>query len=185
MLHYLKRITLANMASLIISCSTAVMSIELLSVRTWNPPKYCISVLVLYNTYNCVLVNTACALCSCYILDEADLSQFIHVYIYKMIILLLLIAFQSLSVNIALASPLLSRFDLVLVLLDTQNHDWDRVVSSYILQGKLPGDVEDDKRSAIWSMNRMQTYISLIKTLNPELTPGATRYQMYNFQCLQ
>jgi len=102
-----------------------------------------------------------------------------------MIRLLLLIVFQSLSVNIALASPLLSRFDLVLVLLDTQNHDWDRVVSSYILQGKLPGDVEDDKRSAIWSMNRMQTYISLIKTLNPELTPGATRYQMYNFQCLQ
>ena len=81
MLRYLKRITLANMASLIISCSTAVMSIELLSVRTWYPPKYCISVLVLYNTYNCVLVNTACALCSCYILDEADLSQFIHVYI--------------------------------------------------------------------------------------------------------
>jgi DNA helicase MCM9 len=36
-------------------------------------------------------------------------------------------------VNTTLSGPLLSRFDIVLVLLDGQNPEWDKIVASHIL----------------------------------------------------
>lgn len=81
---------------------------------------------------------------------------------------------QALNVNIALASPLLSRFDIIVVLVDTQNEGWDRIVSDYILTGKHPAeDVSRTKR--LWNVEKMQAYISVAKKLKPSLTPAASR----------
>ncbi|KAL2306526.1 hypothetical protein Nmel_004454, partial [Mimus melanotis] len=73
---------------------------------------------------------------------------------------------ESVSVNIALGSPLLSRFDLVLVLLDTKNEEWDHIISSFILENKgCPS-----KSEKLWSMERMKTYFCLIKSIQPKLS---------------
>ncbi|KAG0076813.1 protein phosphatase 2A regulatory subunit cdc55 [Linnemannia elongata] len=47
---------------------------------------------------------------------------------------------ESVSINIALGSPLLSRFDIVLVLMDTGNPNWDQKISSYILDTRMRMD---------------------------------------------
>ncbi|NWQ75953.1 MCM9 helicase, partial [Columbina picui] len=85
---------------------------------------------------------------------------------------------ESVSVNIALGSPLLSRFDLVLVLLDTKNEEWDRIISSFILQNKgFPS-----KSEKLWSMEKMKTYFCLIKSIQPKLSDESNLILMRYYQ---
>ncbi|XP_056422410.1 DNA helicase MCM9 isoform X2 [Hyla sarda] len=85
---------------------------------------------------------------------------------------------ESISVNVALASPLLSRFDLVLVLLDTKNEDWDRIISSFILENK--GNLR--KSDKLWSMEKMKTYFCLIKNLQPKISEEANMILIRYYQ---
>ncbi|CAL8317131.1 unnamed protein product [Merluccius merluccius] len=76
---------------------------------------------------------------------------------------------EPVSVNIALASPLLSRFDLVLILLDTKNPEWDRIISSFVLEEKgVPRE-----SSSLWSMEKMKAYFCVIKRLQPQVSDEA------------
>ncbi|XP_010488887.1 PREDICTED: probable DNA helicase MCM9 isoform X2 [Camelina sativa] len=71
---------------------------------------------------------------------------------------------QSLSVNTALSGPLLSRFDIVLVLLDTKNPEWDAVVSSHILaEVQIEEDRYVDDLTTIWPLPVLQRYIQFVK----------------------
>ncbi|XP_051031469.1 DNA helicase MCM9 [Phodopus roborovskii] len=85
---------------------------------------------------------------------------------------------ESVSVNIALGSPLLSRFDLILVLLDTRNEDWDRIISSFILENKgYPSKSEN-----LWSMEKMKTYFCLIRNLQPTLSDVSNQVLLRYYQ---
>ncbi|KAM3967013.1 LOW QUALITY PROTEIN: uncharacterized protein ACR2FA_011898 [Aphomia sociella] len=75
---------------------------------------------------------------------------------------------QPLSVNVSLGTPLLSRFDLIFILLDSKNKSWDKLVSSYILFGG--SNAVDKKR---WSLEKLQMYISLVGPRYAKMTKSA------------
>uniref|UniRef100_A0A6N2KTY2 DNA helicase n=1 Tax=Salix viminalis TaxID=40686 RepID=A0A6N2KTY2_SALVM len=84
---------------------------------------------------------------------------------------------QSLSVNTALSGPLLSRFDIVLVLLDTKNPEWDAVVSSHILnEGESNKEDHDEDLGNIWTFAMLRRYIHFVKGyFRPVLTKEAEK----------
>nr|XP_039262957.1 DNA helicase MCM9-like isoform X1 [Styela clava] len=89
---------------------------------------------------------------------------------------------SSIDLNVAIASPLLSRFDIVLVLLDGKNERWDSVVADYVLTGK---DVTNNNqgRQRLWSMEQMQAYFCVVKQINPVLSPSANRILSEYYRC--
>ncbi|CAG7827610.1 unnamed protein product [Allacma fusca] len=90
---------------------------------------------------------------------------------------------QSLSLNVALASPLLSRFDVLLVLRDAQNPAWDSVVSDFILRGK---DVFNRTATSenLWDLDTLQAYFVLSKDIKPKMSRSANEVlsTYYEFQ---
>ncbi|XP_031340203.1 DNA helicase MCM9-like isoform X2 [Photinus pyralis] len=75
---------------------------------------------------------------------------------------------QSLSLNLAIPSPLLSRFDIVLMLKDTYREEWDRAIAKHVLDEKFTDSPDSD--TSLWSMEMLQQYFVMIKTINPVLT---------------
>ncbi|KAF7274539.1 hypothetical protein GWI33_012809 [Rhynchophorus ferrugineus] len=86
---------------------------------------------------------------------------------------------QPLSMNVAMSGPLLSRFDLVLLLRDVVNEENDRALADFLLNHSINSTDE----SITWSLEKLQAYFSLIRKSRPKLTSQAetilsTYYQM-------
>ena len=80
-----------------------------------------------------------------------------------------------LTVNISIASPLLSRFDLVFLLLDTKDERWDDLVATYILAGRdLPEELSNIGECH-WDLEKLRAYFEYCKRLKPELSDDASR----------
>ncbi|XP_049871146.1 DNA helicase MCM9 [Pectinophora gossypiella] len=76
---------------------------------------------------------------------------------------------QPLSANVSLGTPLLSRFDLIFILLDSKNKTWDKLVSSYILFG----DSNSTESKKQWTIEKLQMYIGLVGPRCTEITKSA------------
>lgn len=81
---------------------------------------------------------------------------------------------ESMPITVGIASPLLSRFDVILTLLDQHNEEWDRQLSSFILNGYQASC--DRGGEDIWSTERLRQYLYYTKTnLRPRLSKGALK----------
>ena len=78
----------------------------------------------------------------------------------------------SLSDNTAIKSPLLSRFDLVLTLLDAHSLAWDKLVSAKLLDGPPAGRA---KRADVWSTKKLHLYFQHVQSLKPVLSSRAEK----------
>jgi DNA helicase MCM9 len=88
---------------------------------------------------------------------------------------------SALPITVGIASPLLSRFDVVLTLLDQRNEDWDRQLSSFILNGYKDASSSGKSGNAAsdaeaWPVVKLQQYVAYIKSnIKPRLSHQAQR----------
>lgn len=76
------------------------------------------------------------------------------------------------NINAGLATPLLTRFDLIMILADRKDSAWDEIVAEHILNQNATVTSET---ATMWSFEVMKSYFSLVKNLKPVLTNEANQ----------
>lgn len=70
---------------------------------------------------------------------------------------------ETISSNTAIASPLLSRFDLILVMLDRRSKEWDQRLSTAIIEAACGGICAAQKSATLWDHDMLRVYIAQTK----------------------
>lgn len=94
---------------------------------------------------------------------------------------------RTISSNSALGSPLLSRFDLILILLDGKRGgpSWDSELCDRLLGVKVSNQFKDNE---LWDFNELKMYVNYIRNrINPKMSPIAeevvSKYYQLQRQC--
>ncbi|KAI6187141.1 DNA replication licensing factor MCM6 [Aphelenchoides besseyi] len=81
---------------------------------------------------------------------------------------------KTLSHNLSLSAPILSRFDLFFVLIDEVNKVVDYAIARRILDNNLIGSTEDvARKQQKYTVEEIRTYIMLARCFKPKLSDGA------------
>lgn len=80
------------------------------------------------------------------------------------------------SINIGIATPLLSRFDLVFILRDERIPEWDDAIADHLLAQVTTGysELGIGRDSELWSTQKLQAHFAAISQVQPKLTPIAS-----------
>lgn len=84
--------------------------------------------------------------------------------------------YKEAEINIGISSPLLSRFDLIFILMDTQNLERDESVSSFLLNAELQEPEKRDNGTLKWDLQKLQQYIQYTKLkFEPDISEAANQ----------
>lgn len=79
------------------------------------------------------------------------------------------------SINIGIASPLMSRFDLVYILRDEHCEEWDDLIATHLLQQAKGIDAFRLTNRTLWTIDQLQSHFAAIRTVHPTLSNEANR----------
>lgn len=80
------------------------------------------------------------------------------------------------SINIGIATPLLSRFDLVFILKDERIPEWDDAIANHLLAQVTTGFQEliVKQDAELWPAQKLQTHFAAVSQVQPKMTPIAS-----------
>lgn len=78
------------------------------------------------------------------------------------------------SLNIGIDSPLLSRFDLVYILRDDRNPDWDSRIGDHLLDLSSSQRRPKQRAEELWPMEKLQAHFVAIRNIHPQMSDEAS-----------
>lgn len=80
------------------------------------------------------------------------------------------------SINIGIATPLLSRFDLAFILKDERIPEWDDTIADHLLAQVTTGfqNIVVRQDAELWDSNKLQTHFVAVSKVQPKMTPIAS-----------
>lgn len=79
------------------------------------------------------------------------------------------------AINIGIGSPLLSRFDLVFILRDERDPEWDSEIADHLLAQVCSEfqEITIEKNSNLWTTHQLQMHFSAISNVHPKMSDDA------------